>query len=221
MGKKVGILDVDIHGPSIPLMFGINDASLRAEGDEILPAIVQGIKIMSIGFLLQNSNDPVIWRGPMKMNIIKQFLGNVRWGDIDYLIIDCPPGTGDEPLSICQLINNLGEAIVVTTPQNVALNDVRKSINFCNKLNLPILGVVENMSGFKCPYCGEISNIFSRGGAEKMAKEMHVPFLGKIPIEQEIMISGDSGKPFMNCVSPVTGKIFMSIVENIIKNKGE
>ena len=178
-GKKVGILDVDIHGPSIPLMFGINDAMVTAEDDVILSAIVHGIKIMSVGFLLSNPDDPVIWRCPIKMNIIKQFIENVKWGDIGYLIVDCPSGTGDEPLSVCQLLNNPDGAIVVTTPQNVALNYVRKSINFCNKINLPVLGVIANMSGFQCPKCGEISNIFSHGGAEKMAETMHAQFLGR------------------------------------------
>ncbi len=215
-GKKVGILDVDIHGPSIPLMLGVHGATLYGEGEDILPITIGSLKIMSVGFLLKSHNDPVIWRGPMKMNMITQFLQDVKWGDLDYLIIDCPPGTGDEPLSVCQLIKNPTGAVVVTTPQNVAINDVRKSISFCNSLDLPVLGVIENMSGFKCPKCGEISNIFSEGGAEKMASELKVPFLGKIPIEAEIVVSGDSGRPFVDTVGTELKNVFKSIVEKFI-----
>lgn len=214
-GKRVGILDVDIHGPSIPLMLGVQDSGLHGEGEDILPITMGGLKIMSIGFFLKSHNDPVIWRGPMKMNMIKQFLQDVKWGDLDYLVIDCPPGTGDEPLSVCQLIKNPTGAVVVTTPQNVAINDVRKSISFCRSLNLPVLGVIENMSGFKCPGCGEISYIFSQGGAERMAKELNVPFLGKIPLESQIGISGDSGKPLMDLVSSDTAQSFKEIVRKI------
>ena len=217
-GKKVGILDVDIHGPSIPLMLGVDKLNPIGEGEDILPVTNGVLKIMSIGFFLKSHNDPVIWRGPMKMNMIKQFLQDVKWGDLDYLVIDCPPGTGDEPLSVCQLIKDPSGAVVVTTPQNVAINDVRKSISFCHSLNLPVLGVIENMSGFKCPKCGEISYIFSQGGAEKMAGELGVPFLGKIPLEEQIGISGDSGKPFMDLVSSDTAEAFSKIVKRITNN---
>ncbi|OGV18358.1 MAG: ATPase [Lentisphaerae bacterium GWF2_38_69] len=215
-GKKVGILDVDIHGPSIPMMLGVDKLTPMTDGEDILPVTDGVLKIMSIGFFLRSNDDPVIWRGPMKMNMIKQFLKDVRWGDIDYLVIDCPPGTGDEPLSVCQLIEAPSGAIIVTTPQNVAINDVRKSINFCHSLQLKILGVIENMSGFKCPNCGEVSNIFKEGGAEKMASDFKVPFLGRIPIEGEIVISGDSGKSLMNKVSASTAEELKKIVSQII-----
>lgn len=215
MGKKVGILDVDIHGPSIPMMFGVCGTNLHGEGQDIMPVLVGDVKVMSIGFILQNQNDPVIWRGPMKMKMIQQFLQDVRWGDLDYLIIDCPPGTGDEPLSVCQLIKNPTGAVIVTTPQDVAINDVRKSISFCRSLDLRVLGVIENMSGFKCPKCGEISNIFSQGGAEKMAKELNVSFLGKIPLEAQIGISGDSGKSLIDLATPDTARSFKELVNKI------
>ena len=158
-GNKVGLLDVDIHGPSIPTMFGLQDAAITPGKTEnsITPIqISENLKTMSIGFLLADKNDALIWRGPMKNSVIKQFLKDVEWGELDYLIADLPPGTGDEPLSLCQLIDDVDGAVVVTTPQEVALADVRKSINFCKKLKISVLGVIENMSGFVCPECGEI-----------------------------------------------------------------
>ena len=196
-GKRVGILDVDIHGPSVPRMLGLSGKTLRSTADALVPLQVPGLdtlKVMSIGFLLPSADEAVIWRGPMKMSVIRQFLTDVEWGDLDYLIIDSPPGTGDEPLSVCQLLENPDGAVVVTTPQQVATEDVRKSINFCHKLNLPVLGVVESMSGFACPKCGERTAIFQIGGGERMAKEMNVPFLGSIPIDPRIVEASDSGK---------------------------
>ncbi|MDO9541428.1 MAG: Mrp/NBP35 family ATP-binding protein, partial [Kiritimatiellia bacterium] len=168
-GKRVGLLDVDIHGPSIPKMLDLEDTRISVRDEIMLPVEKDGLKVMSIGFLLQNRDDAVIWRGPMKMGVIKQFLKDVDWGELDYLVIDSPPGTGDEPLSVCQLVKNADGAVIVTTPQDVATNDVRKSINFCRQLNLPVLGVVENMSGFVCPKCGELTAIFKTGGGERMA----------------------------------------------------
>ena len=156
-GKRVGLLDIDIHGPSIPTMLGLESETLQGGADGLLPIDLDGLKVMSLGFLLPDPDKAVIWRGPLKMGVIKQFLKDVAWGDLDYLIIDSPPGTGDEPLSVCQLIGNLDGAVVVTTPQKVAAVDVRKSITFCRQLKVPVLGVVENMSGFACPKCGEIS----------------------------------------------------------------
>ena len=157
LGKRVGLLDVDIHGPSIPTMLGLEGKTLQADGEDLIPFDLSGMKVMSLGFLLPNPDEAVIWRGPMKIGVIKQFLKDVEWGELDYLIIDCPPGTGDEPLSVCQFIGKCDGAVVVTTPQKVAAIDVRKSINFCKQLQLPVLGVVENMSGFVCPKCGEIT----------------------------------------------------------------
>jgi Mrp family chromosome partitioning ATPase len=150
---------------------------------------------MSIGFLLRERDDAVIWRGPMKMGVIKQFLKDVEWGDLDYLVIDSPPGTGDEPLSVCQLIEDADGAVVVTTPQAVATADVRKSITFCRKLGMPILGVVENMSAFECTHCHTVHHIFAHGGAAKLAKELSIPLLAEVPIELGVREAGDRGKP--------------------------
>ncbi|VGO22379.1 Mrp/NBP35 family ATP-binding protein [Pontiella sulfatireligans] len=196
-GKKVGLLDVDIHGPSIPTMLGLGRMSLVSNADSVDPIQVGNLKVMSVGFLNQNEDDAFIWRGPMKMGVIKQFLGDVEWGELDYLIVDCPPGTGDEPLSICQLIENPDGAVIVTTPQQVAAVDVRKSLTFCQKLELPILGIVENMSGFACPKCGEVVDIFQSGGGEKIASDFSVPFLGKLPIDPAIGKACDAGRPFI------------------------
>lgn len=176
-GKRVGLLDIDIHGPSIPTMLGLEQTNLHSRKDELLPARVSGLKVVSAGFFLRSQDDALIWRGPMKMGVIKQFLKDVDWGDLDYLIIDSPPGTGDEPLSLCQLIGQLDGAVIVTTPQKVATVDVRKSITFCRQLKLPVLGVVENMNGFVCPACGEVTAIFGAGGGRQTATELNVPFL--------------------------------------------
>jgi len=197
-GKKVGLLDIDIHGPSIPKILNLEGKTIQAAGDVILPiAMTENLKVMSIGFLLRGSSDAVIWRGPMKYQMIKQFLKDVDWGSLDFLVVDSPPGTGDEPLSIVQLLENADGAIIVTTPQEVALSDVRKCITFCKQLNLPVLGVLENMSGFVCPKCGEMTNIFKSGGGEKMAKQMNVHFLGQIPIDPQIVRACDSGQPYV------------------------
>ena len=155
-GKRVGLLDIDIHGPSIPTMLGLDGKTLQGGANGLLPVDLDGLKVMSLGFLIPDPDQAVIWRGPMKMGVIKQFLKDVDWGDLDYLVVDSPPGTGDEPLSLCQLIGNLDGAVVVTTPQKVAAVDVRKSITFCRQLHVPVLGVVENMSGFVCPKCGKL-----------------------------------------------------------------
>ena len=219
---KTGLLDIDIHGPSVPKLLGIEMGQILGarEGKMAPVEYSECLKVISIGFLLQGRDDAVIWRGPLKYSVIKQFLGDVDWGDLDYLVIDSPPGTGDEPLSICQLIENADGAVVVTTPQDVALIDVRKSINFCKQLNMPIIGVIENMSGFTCPHCGKETDIFKNGGGKKMAEDMGIPFLGNIPIESQIVASGDSGSPFHNKTEHNTTtaqKKFRSIVETIIK----
>ncbi len=196
-GMRVGLLDIDLHGPSIPTMLGIEKARLEGSSNGIVPVEKDGMKIISIGFLLQNQDDAVIWRGPRKMGAIQQFLSEVDWGDLDFLIVDAPPGTGDEQLSLCQLIDDMTGAIVVTTPQKVASVDVRKSINFCKELNLPVMGVVENMSGFACPKCGEITDVFCSGGGKETAEKMNVPFLGRIPIDPQVAQSCDDGQPFI------------------------
>jgi ATP-binding protein involved in chromosome partitioning len=216
-GKKVGLLDVDIHGPSVPTMLGLEGEMLQGGGDGLQPIDMEGMKVMSLGFLLRNPDDAVIWRGPMKMGVIKQFLKDVTWGDLDYLIIDAPPGTGDEPLSVCQLIGKLDGAVVVTTPQKVATIDVRKSISFCRQLGVPVLGVVENMSGFACPKCGEVTQILRAGGGRQISEDMHVPFLGSIPMDPEIAAACDDGQAFVQyyALSP-TAIIMQKIIEPLL-----
>lgn len=167
INRRIPAKPLDIHGPSIPTMLGLEDTMPFSSGEGLLPVELGDMKIMSLGFLLQNQDEAVIWRGPMKMGVIKQFLKDVCWGDLDYLIIDSPPGTGDEPLSVCQLLGNVDGAVIVTTPQKVAAVDVRKSISFCKQLKVPVLGVVENMNGFVCPKCGEITAILPAGGGLK------------------------------------------------------
>ncbi|MGB2862149.1 MAG: iron-sulfur cluster carrier protein MrpORP [Sedimentisphaerales bacterium] len=218
-GKRVGLLDIDIHGPSIPKILNLEGKAIQAAGDTILPIeMLENLKVMSIGFLLRGSNDAVIWRGPMKYQMIKQFLKDVQWGDLDFLIVDSPPGTGDEPLSVVQLLENADGAIIVTTPQEVALSDVRKGITFCRNLNLPVIGVLENMSGFVCPKCGERTDIFKSGGGEIMANEMHVRFLGRIPIDPQIVRACDSGRPFVYHYNQTqTAKAFEKILNSILE----
>ncbi|MFZ5812880.1 MAG: iron-sulfur cluster carrier protein MrpORP [Thermodesulfobacteriota bacterium] len=197
-GKKVGLLDVDVHGPSIPRLLKLTGIQPGLSGDMMLPVEWSwNLKVMSLGFLLPDSDEAVIWRGPVKGGVIKQFLENVAWGDLDYLVVDCPPGTGDEPLSVMQLLGQKAKALIVTSPQAVALDDVRRSVTFCRRLDNPVLGIVENMSGFVCPECGATHNIFSTGGGELLATEMGVPFLGRIPIDPSVASSGDAGEAFL------------------------
>lgn len=216
-GKRVGLLDIDIHGPSVPTMLGLEGVTLQGSEDGLLPIEVEGLKVMSLGFLLANPDDAVIWRGPLKMGVIKQFLKDVAWGDLDYLIIDSPPGTGDEPLSVCQLIGTLDGAVVVTTPQKVATVDVRKSITFCRQLHLPVLGVVENMSGFVCPRCGEVSQILPSGGGRRIATDMGVPFLGAIPLDPSIAEAGDTGRAYVrHYAATPTAEIMRRIIQPLL-----
>lgn len=219
---RTGLLDIDIHGPSVPKLLGMELGQVTGGRDGKMSPVPfnEYLKVISIGFLLQDQDMAVIWRGPMKYTVIKQFLSDVEWGDLDYLIVDSPPGTGDEPLSICQLIENADGAVVVTTPQDVALLDVRKSINFCKQLNMPVIGVIENMSGFTCPHCGKETYIFKNGGGKKMAEDMGVTYLGEIPIESSIVASGDSGNPFhVNNEAGETPahKSFSTIVDTILQ----
>ena len=222
-GKKVGLLDIDIHGPSIPKILNLEGKAIQAEGDTILPVeVTENLKVMSIGFLLRGKDDAVIWRGPMKYHMIKQFLKDVQWGNLDFLIVDSPPGTGDEPLSVVQLLENADGAIIVTTPQEVALSDVRKCITFCRNLKLPVLGVVENMSGFVCPKCGERTDIFKSGGGEQMARQMNVPFLGRIPIDPQIVRACDAGQPYLQYYSQSqTAKTFKEAMMPLLKLEGK
>ncbi len=218
-GKNVGLLDIDIHGPSVPKILGIEKEIVQMTGNTILPVEMTGnLKVMSIGFLLRRSDDAVIWRGPMKYQMIKQFIKDVQWGVLDFLIVDSPPGTGDEPLSIVQLLEDADGAVIVTTPQEVALSDVRKCISFCKNLKLSVLGVLENMSGFICPKCGERTDVFKSGGGENMARQMGVPFLGRIPIDPRIVQSCDSGKPFVFHYNQCqTAKAFKNISDPILE----
>ncbi len=193
-GSRVGLLDADIYGPNVPGMLGIQGRpNLQVENGKILPFEKHGLKVLSMGFLLEEGN-PVIWRGPMLHGIIKQFLFECEWGELDYLVIDLPPGTGDVQLTLSQLVPMTG-VVIVSTPQDVALQDVRKAIAMFQKTQVPILGLVENMSHFLCPKCGERSEIFSHGGAQKEAAKFHIPFLGEIPLKLAIREGGDKGAP--------------------------
>lgn len=191
-GKKVGVLDIDLCGPSIPRMFGLGDRSVTREKNGLVPVYADGsmerLGIMSIGFLLPNKDDAVIWRGPKKSAMIKQFLDEVCWGDVDYLLVDTPPGTSDEHISVMEHLTGVRPdgAIMVTTPQIVALNDVRREINFCAKVQLPILGLIENKSGFVCPHCADCTPIFGQGGGRKLSEDFGLDFLGAIPLDPEL-----------------------------------
>lgn len=217
-GKSVGLLDVDIHGPSVPTMLHLEGARFGTEGGRILPVEAHGIKVVSLGFLLDSPDSAVIWRGPMKIGVIRQFLADVAWGDLDYLVIDAPPGTGDEPLTVCQLLKQGAGAgaVVVTTPQAVAAADVSKSLNFCGQMGFPVVGIVENMSGFVCPHCGKVTPIFSKGAGDDLASKYGVPLLGSIPIDPVVCACGDSGLPFVSgtAESP-TRNAFADIVGQI------
>ncbi len=197
-GKRVGLLDVDLHGPTVPQLLGLTGRQLTVVGETLLPMEVgENLKVMSIGFLLAEKDEAVVWRGPMKAVAIGQFLDDVEWGELDYLIVDSPPGTGDEPLAVCQAIGKMDGAIVVTTPQETALSNVRRSVKFCSLLDLKVLGVVENMAGFVCPHCGEVTHIFSQGGGAAMAAKAGVPFLASVPLDPMIVESGDAGRPYI------------------------
>lgn len=218
-GYDVGLLDADIHGPNIPKMFHIEDEVLLGDEEGILPIIVPpSLKVMSMAFLVRDSDNPIIWRGPMKMGALRQFVADVRWGDLDYLIVDLPPGTGDEPLTIAQLMPNADGMLVVTTPQDVALLNARKSIGFSRQLKMPILGIIENMSGLRCPHCGKEIDLFKRGGGERAATELGVKFLGSVPIDPKVVVSGDEGVPVVlsDSESPAA-KAFNTVVDKIIE----
>jgi ATP-binding protein involved in chromosome partitioning len=195
-GKTVGILDADVHGPNIPKMLGLNGLGPEMGENGLKPITTpDNIHVMSMAFMLPDEDTPVVWRGPMKHTLFKQFLAEVDWGPLDYLIVDLPPGTGDEPLSIAQLLGKPLWAVVVTTPQDVALLDSRKSVVFGNNLEMNVLGIVENMSGLQCPHCGGHIELFKTGGGKKSAEDLHVPFLGAIPIDPKVVQGGDAGIP--------------------------
>jgi len=215
-GARVGLLDVDIHGPSVPQMLRLGGARVQGAEEGMLPVEVGPLKVMSLGFLLEATDTPVVWRGPMKAGVIRQLLADVAWGELDYLVVDCPPGTGDEPLSVIQLLQQPDGAVIVTTPQEVALLAVRKSVTFCRQLKLPVLGVVENMSGFACPSCGEVVQIFKSGGGRQMAAAMGVPFLGGVPITQAVVESTDAGRPCVQyCGADPAAQAFQHIADEV------
>jgi ATP-binding protein involved in chromosome partitioning len=192
-GATVGLMDADVYGPSIPTMTGIEGHQPRVSGTLIVPPLAGGVKIMSIGFMVERDK-PLIWRGPMAHGVIKQFLEQVDWGELDYLIVDLPPGTGDVPLTLAQQIPMTG-AIVVCTPQDVALIDARRAVRMYEQLNVVCLGIIENMSYYLCPKCGHRDELFDHGGAKSAAKDLNVPFLGEIPLNVGIRLQGDAGSP--------------------------
>jgi ATP-binding protein involved in chromosome partitioning len=219
-GLKVGLVDVDIHGPDVPRMLGIKDKLKENVNNRLVPVPYnENLSVISIESLIPNQDDAIIWRGPMKTSVIKQFIGDVEWGDLDCLVIDSPPGTGDEPLTIAQTIRD-ARAIVVTTPQEVALADVRKSLNFCKSVYMDIFGIVENMSGFQCPHCAKEIKLYGSGGGQKTAVTSNNRFLGKIPFDVNMVACGDNGISFQSeyTDSPVT-KAFKELADKVIKYK--
>ena len=214
---KVGILDADITGPCIPKILGLHGKKLIAGLPGIFPSIGPlGIKVASMDFLLPSDESPVIWRGPLKMRAISQFLSDIVWGELEFLFIDLPPGTGDEPLSVMQLIPELDGVIIVTIPSEVSQIVVKKAVTFAKQLNIPIIGIIDNMSGFICPHCGEKSDIFQVGGGQKIASDLDVPFLGEIPIDPKVCSDSDKGIPFIiEHKNSLAAKSFMEIVSKI------
>ncbi|KAJ3003813.1 Nucleotide-binding protein 2 [Thoreauomyces humboldtii] len=228
LGKRVGVLDVDLTGPSMPRMFGLEDQQVHQASTGWVPVYTDETKrlaVMSLGFLLQNKDDAVVWRGPKKTAMIKQFLEDVAWGELDYLIIDTPPGTSDEHISVAENLRayNPDGAVIVTTPQAVALSDVRKELSFCNKVKIPILGVVENMSGFICPHCTECSDLFSKGGGEAMAEEFKVDFLGRVPIDPQLstLIEKEGGTFSLRFTQSALYPIFQGITAKVMAKVGD
>jgi len=223
LGNSVGILDIDLHGPNIAKMLGIEKHSLYNFEFGIQPVEVSNnLKAVSVALTGYDSDQPIIWRGPMKTAVIRQFLADVNWGDLDYLVIDSPPGTGDEPLSACQLIPNVSGIIIVTTPQDVAILDVRKSVLFAKEIKIPVVGIVENMSGFVCPHCHGEVDIFKKGGGEKAAQELNVPFLGRVPFQPEFVEFGDKGTPFVSFQhKSKSAEAFIGIVTKIKEFVGD
>jgi Mrp family chromosome partitioning ATPase len=217
-GFKIGLMDVDIHGPDIPHMLGLEGTLELSSAQKLKPKrYSENLSVVSIESLMHSRDDAIIWRGPMKHSAIKQFIGEVEWGRLDYLIIDSPPGTGDEPLTIAQTISD-AKAIIVTTPQEVSLADVRKSINFCKTVKMEIFGLIENMSGFTCPHCDQTIELFGSGGGEKTAHVTGIKFLGQIPFDPEMVSCGDAGTSFQAQYqdSAVTNA-FADITDNMAK----
>jgi ATP-binding protein involved in chromosome partitioning len=218
-GYQVGLLDADIHGPDIARMCGIENRPLVALGDGLNPVeVLKGLKVISIALLSQDPDKAIVWRGPLKHAAIKQFLGGMNWGELDYLVVDLPPGTGDEPLSVANLIGNVDGAIIVTTPQGVALLDSRKAVNFSRLLRIPVLGIVENMSGMICPHCQGRIDLFKVGGGQKAARELGVPFLGRIPVDPQVVTNCDEGVPSVTALAASEAKkAFVELTAAVIR----
>jgi len=222
-GKRVGVLDADLHGPTVPRMLGLKGARLEAgENGIIAPVSPSGIKVASMDFLLPSQDSPVIWRGPLKMSAIRQLLSEVDWGDLDYLLIDLPPGTGDESLTVLQLLPGIDGVVIVTIPNEVSGQIVEKSITFARQMNAPVIGIVENMSCFVCPHCGEKTHLFGEGVGERVASTRDVPFLRSLPLDPEVAKTSDSGRPFV-AEKPETAaaKAFREIVKKIVDFVGD
>lgn len=218
-GKRTGLLDVDVHGPSIPRLLKLTGSRPDMADGMLQPVEWHwNLSVMSIGFLLPGKDDAVIWRGPAKAGVIQQLAEQVGWGERDVLVVDCPPGTGDEPLSVLQIFADKAMAVIVTSPQDVAVDDVRRSITFCRQMSTPIIGIVENLSGFACPNCGTVHEIFSTGGGERLAAEAGVPFLGRIPIDPEVSRSGDDGDVFLAVASKSPSAVaFKNVISEVVK----
>lgn len=216
-GNKVGLLDIDVHGPNVPRMLGIDAERMQMENDEMVPyPVSEHLLVCSLAMLGADTKTPIIWRGPRKTAAIRQMLGDVRWGALDYLVLDSPPGTGDEILSAVQAVPDWTGGIIVVTPQEVALDDARRSIAFARQVNLPVIGIVENMSGFICPHCGKATEIFKKGGGELLAKESGVEFMGSVPLEPRIVSLADDGTPFcLRSGDSPAGKAFAAISEKL------
>lgn len=214
---KVGLLDADIYGPDIPIALGIKEKFPMVVNGSVIPFKAHlGVRAMSIQFLLERDDTPVIWRGPLVTKAIQQFLSDVAWGELDYLIVDLPPGTGDEALTVMQNIPNLTGVVIVVTPQKIAIHDAKKAVKMAQMIGVPVLGIIENMRGFQCPHCGKITYIFGRGGGEKAAKELNVPFLGALPLDPRIVNLTDEGKPFITNTEEDISRKFMRIVDNLL-----
>ncbi|MGD9497347.1 MAG: Mrp/NBP35 family ATP-binding protein [Armatimonadota bacterium] len=220
--RRVGLLDADLHGPTIPLLTGLTQEMASGTPTAIEPIeLADGLAVMSMAFLLTDPDQPTIWRGPLRAGVLRQFIADVEWGARDFLIVDLPPGTGDEPLTIAQAFPHADGAIVVTTPQEASLADCRKAINFVSKVGHRVLGVIENMSGFICPHCGAHTDVFSSGGGERMAAQMRVPFLGRVPLSAEIVALSDRGVPLVTAGAPAAVReAYEQIIERVLAELG-
>jgi ATP-binding protein involved in chromosome partitioning len=218
IGLNAGLMDVDIHGPNVPLMCGVEGAQAQVENERVVPVVTAGgVKVVSMSFFIPSAEEAVIWRGPVKMGAIQQFMGDVDWSGVDILLVDCPPGTGDEPLSVAQLLGpTLDGAIIVTTPQDVSLLDSGRSVTFAKKLQIRVLGILENMAGFVCPHCSEETDLFGKNGGKRAARAMEVPYLGHLPISAAMVKAGDAGTPLvLEAPEDPAAKMLIRIAEGL------